>query len=61
VDKLAQSANFENLLELNQTTLLKEKLFLMTSSNSEQIYKKFGARKVFVSMVQIELSKTIGY
>jgi hypothetical protein len=61
VEKLAQSTNFENLLELNQTTLLKQKLFLMTSSNSEQIYKNFGARKVFISMVQIELSKTVGY
>jgi hypothetical protein len=37
VDKLAQSSNFDNLLELNQTTLPKEKLFLMTYSTSVQI------------------------
>jgi hypothetical protein len=40
VDKLAQSTNFDNLLELNQTTLSKDKLFLMTYSTRVQIYKK---------------------
>jgi hypothetical protein len=32
--------NFEKLSKLNQTTLLKEKLFLMNCSTSVQIYKK---------------------
>jgi hypothetical protein len=44
VDKLAESANFDNLLKLNQTTLPKEKLLLKTSSTSVKIYKKFRAR-----------------
>jgi hypothetical protein len=30
VDRLTQSGNFENLLELNQTLLSKENLILMT-------------------------------
>jgi hypothetical protein len=40
VDQLAQLANFGNLLDSNQTTLPKEKLFLITSSTSVQICKK---------------------
>jgi hypothetical protein len=39
VDRLAQSTNFRNLLELNQTTLSKEKLFLLTWCTSVQICK----------------------
>jgi hypothetical protein len=40
VDRLAESTNFKNLLESNQTTLLKEKLFLLNWSTSVQICKK---------------------
>jgi hypothetical protein len=59
VDKLAHSAHFDNLLELNQTTLPKEKLFLMTSYTSVQIYKKFRASEVFVLRVQRELNNSV--
>jgi hypothetical protein len=45
-------------LELNQTTLSKEKLFLTTISTCVQIYKTFEARDVFVSRVQTELSNS---
>jgi hypothetical protein len=38
-------------LEWNDTTLSKEKLFLMTCNTSVQIYKNFGAWKVFVSRI----------
>jgi hypothetical protein len=38
-------------LELNQTLLPKENLFLMTCSTSVQIYKNYGGQKVFVSRV----------
>jgi hypothetical protein len=38
VDKLAQSTNFENVLESNWTKLPKEKLILMTCYTGVQIY-----------------------
>jgi heme oxygenase len=40
MDWLIQSEYFENLLELNQTLLLKENLIIMDCSTSMQIYKK---------------------
>jgi hypothetical protein len=52
---LTQSGKFENLLESNQTTLPKEKLFLITGSTGVEIYKSYGGKKVFVSRVQTEL------
>jgi hypothetical protein len=55
VDRLTQSGNFENLLELNQTLHPKENFILMHYSTSVQIYKNYGGQKVFVSRVQTEL------
>jgi hypothetical protein len=40
VERLSQAEIFENLLELNQTSLPKEKLFLVTYSKSMKIHKK---------------------
>jgi hypothetical protein len=59
VDRLTQSGNFENLLESNQTTLPKEKLFLITSSASVQIYKNYGGQQVIFSRVQTELINSV--
>jgi hypothetical protein len=54
VDRLTQPGNFENLLESNQTLLLKENLILMDCSTSLQIDKNYGGQQVFVSRVQTD-------
>jgi hypothetical protein len=41
VDRLDKLAIFENLLESNQTLLIKDKLFLMACYTSVQIYKNY--------------------
>jgi hypothetical protein len=41
VERLVQSTNFKNLLDSNQTTFPKEKLFLITSSAGAQICKNY--------------------
>jgi hypothetical protein len=41
VERLVQSTNFKNLLDSNQTTFPKEKLFLITSSTGAQICKSY--------------------
>jgi hypothetical protein len=40
MDRSAPSVIFQNLLELNQTLLTNENLFLITCSTSVKIYKK---------------------
>jgi hypothetical protein len=55
VDWLAQSRNFGNVLESNQTLLPKADLFLMTCSTSVQIYKIYCCLEVFVLRFQIDL------
>jgi hypothetical protein len=52
MDRLPQSANFENLLESNQTLLPKENVFLMTCSASVQLYKNYEGQQTFVSRIQ---------
>jgi hypothetical protein len=59
VDRLTQSENFENLLELNQTLLQKENLILMDCSTSVEICKNYEGQKVFVSGVRIELINSV--
>jgi hypothetical protein len=49
VDQLAQSAIFEKLLKSNQTSLPKEKLFLMTCYTSVKSTKNYWGQKVFIS------------
>jgi hypothetical protein len=55
VDRLTQSGNFDNLLELNQTLPPKENLILMDCSTGVQIYKNYESQQIVVSMVQAEL------
>jgi hypothetical protein len=45
MDQLAQSVNFENLLESNKTLLPKEDLFLMTCSTSVKSTKIIKVKK----------------
>jgi hypothetical protein len=46
-------------LELNQTLLPKENLFLMTCYASVRIYKNYRGQQVFVSRVQTELINSV--
>jgi hypothetical protein len=46
VDRLTQSGNFKNLLELNQTLLPKDNLILMTCSTSVQIKKLWRSESI---------------
>jgi hypothetical protein len=55
VDRFTQSVNFKNLLESNQTLLLKENLFQMTCSTSVQIYKNYRGHQIFVLRVSTKL------
>jgi hypothetical protein len=59
VDQLTQQGNFENLLELNQTLLPKENVILIDCSIRVKLYKNYGGQKVFVSIVQTELTNSV--
>jgi hypothetical protein len=59
VDRLTQSGNFENLLELNQTLLPKENLIHMDCFTCVQINKNYVGQQVFVLRVQTELINSV--
>jgi hypothetical protein len=48
MDRSAPSVIFQNLLELNQTLLTNENLFLITCSTSVKIYKKIKKKSVSI-------------
>jgi hypothetical protein len=59
VDRLTQSANFENLFKSNQTLLPKDNLFPIDYSTAVQIYRIHWGLEVFVVRVQTEPYNTI--